>query len=124
MSDNDFNTSRAVLSYSQLRGLTGWPEILIRDYLGILDDTVQVADQVAAIPTPAGADWTAIATNAEYTGEQTSISAGVVYEADYSGGTVYRFISTALGVNGYPDEDSFYSSFDGVTPTNLIDTRG
>ena len=62
--------------------------------------------------------------NVEYTGITAAITGGTVYEAEINGGNVYRFVSTTLNGNGYPDQDSFYRSFNGITLTDLITTRG
>jgi len=40
------NTRRAVLSYSQLKALTNWPDLLVNDYQGILQDSVYMAGEV------------------------------------------------------------------------------
>ena len=40
------STRRAVLSYSQLKELTEWPDLLLKDYQGILQDFVFTADEI------------------------------------------------------------------------------
>lgn len=69
-------------------------------------------------------DWIRLASNVEYVGVQTNVTNGVVYEASYTGYPVYRFVSTQLGENNYPDEDSFYLNFNGSELTTLITKRG
>ncbi len=75
---------------------------------------------------PAGGDsWNAYAVNkVEYTGVDTVIVSGLVKECLDGASTIYRFITTAVNVRGYPTEDSFYEDFDGTNLTNLIVTRG
>jgi hypothetical protein len=71
--------------------------------------------------------WQFLALSVEYTGTETPVtspSAGTVLTALKPGGVpVYRFIATALDANGYPIQDSFYSTFSGGTLSNLISTR-
>ena len=69
-------------------------------------------------------NWTDIVTNGKHNGTTADIATGTVYEYIHKSTTIYRFISTSLDSNGYPQEDSFYSTFDGSTLTNLIITRG
>ena len=69
-------------------------------------------------------NWTDIVTNAKHNGNTTDIATGTVYEYIHKSVTIYRFISTSLDSNNYPQEDSFYSTFDGTNLTNLIITRG
>lgn len=38
-------TRRAILSYSHLKELTKWPDLLIKDYQGIIEDFNYVADE-------------------------------------------------------------------------------
>lgn len=40
------STRRAVLSYSQLKELTDWPDLLLKDYQGILQDFVFTANEI------------------------------------------------------------------------------
>jgi len=40
------STRRAVLSYNHLKELTGWKELIIEDYQGILEDFVYVTDEI------------------------------------------------------------------------------
>ena len=40
------STRRAVLSYSQLKELVDWPDLLLKDYQGILQDFVFTADEI------------------------------------------------------------------------------
>ncbi len=68
--------------------------------------------------------WGEYSLNVEYTGSDTSIAAGLVKACTYKTATIYRFINGTLNANDYPNEDSFYSDFDGVDLTNLIVTRG
>ena len=42
-------TRRAVLSYSQLRELSGFPDLLLKDYQGILQDSVYIAGEVDSL---------------------------------------------------------------------------
>lgn len=69
-------------------------------------------------------NWFDYATNVEYNGTETAIASGDVLECVIDATTIYRFINSTSNVNGYPLEDSFYSSFDGTDLTNLIVTRG
>lgn len=39
------STRRAVISYDQLKELTGWPNLLIKDYQGIIQDFGFLADE-------------------------------------------------------------------------------
>ena len=42
-------TRRAVLSYSQLKSLAQWPDLLVKDYQGILQDSVYIAGEVDSL---------------------------------------------------------------------------
>jgi len=42
-------TRRAVLSYSQLKELSDFPELLLKDYQGILQDSVYIAGEVDSL---------------------------------------------------------------------------
>ena len=39
-------SARAILSYDHLRRLTNWPDILVKDYQGILLDSISLAEEV------------------------------------------------------------------------------
>lgn len=43
------STRRAVLSYSHLKSLTDWPDLLLNDYQGIYQDFVFVTDEMDII---------------------------------------------------------------------------
>jgi hypothetical protein len=43
------STRRAVLSYSQVKQLTQWPDLLVKDYQGILQDFAYLADETDAL---------------------------------------------------------------------------
>lgn len=62
--------------------------------------------------------------NVEYTGVDSVVSDGNVLSAKIDSQDIYRFISNQININGYPEEDSFYSDFNGTDLTNLIITRG
>lgn len=68
--------------------------------------------------------WGLYATNALTNGNNTTIAAGEVLEYVLDAVVIYRFFTTAVDSQGYPNEDSFYSAFDGVNLTGLIATRG
>ena len=68
--------------------------------------------------------WIDVAGDVEYTGVETSIASGTVYECTIDATTIYRFVNSTNNANGYPIEDSFYSDFDGTNLTNLLATRG
>jgi len=68
-------------------------------------------------------DWLHYALNVKYTNENHSVSAGIVKECLYDGTTIYRHITAAKGVHGYPTEDAFYEVFDGTTLTTKIAER-
>ena len=62
--------------------------------------------------------------NCEYNGNEVVITNGDVLEAEIDGILIYRFISNSTNSNGYPFEDSFYSTFDNGVLSNLMTTRG
>jgi|TARA_R110000765_G_C18900376_1_gene603979 hypothetical protein len=62
--------------------------------------------------------------NVEYNGTESSITGGTVFECVINSNTIYRFISSETNSNGYPVEDSFYSSFTEGVLTNLMIERG
>lgn len=68
-------------------------------------------------------EWPEYAVNAEFNNITTANAGGDVLEYTYKGVVVYRYISSTTNPNGYPTEDSFYSSFDGTNLTGLINTR-
>lgn len=72
----------------------------------------------------AAVNWGVYATNAQTNGNTATIAAGEVLEYVLDAVVVYRFYTTAVDSQGYPNEDSFYSAFDGVNLTGLIATRG
>ena len=43
------STRRAVLSYAQVKELTDWPDLLLKDYQGILQDFVFTSDEIDAL---------------------------------------------------------------------------
>lgn len=69
-------------------------------------------------------NWNIYAMNVEYTGVETTIASGTVLDCTIDGATIYRFINSTNNVNGYPTEDSFYSTFNNPTLSNLLATRG
>jgi hypothetical protein len=68
-------------------------------------------------------EWGRYALNTKYS-ITTNVSDGIVIQGVIQGDTCYRYITNSLDANGYPNEDSFYSDFDGTNLTNLITTRG
>lgn len=68
--------------------------------------------------------WEHYATNIVYTNEGEAITGGIVYTGTYAGNNIYRYISTALTSDGYPEEDSFYETFTGGELSDLLATRG
>ncbi len=55
---------RAIISYNQLKDITGWPDLLVNDYQGIFPDFVTLADNDDAMDAKIAANTTNIATNA------------------------------------------------------------
>lgn len=43
------STRRAVLSYDQLKQLINWPDLLVKDYQGIIQDFAFTADEIDAL---------------------------------------------------------------------------
>lgn len=96
-------------------------------YIALVQNTgVSVTDPTtwANFSGSSSLEWNDYALNVEYTGTETAIATGNVLEATYQGSTVYRFINSTNNANGYPTEDSFYSSFDGTTLSGLLAQRG
>ena len=58
--------------------------------------------------------------NVQYTGQEITLTDGVVLEASIDGGTIFRYITNDTNANGYPLEDSFYNDNQLI---NLIITR-
>ena len=73
-------------------------------------------------PQSTSLSWGYYATNIQYTGLTGVIATGQVLTGEIGNITVYRFISAAQ-TGLYPTEDSFYSTFDGTTLSDLIVTR-
>tara|TARA_R110002020_G_scaffold125388_1_gene282592 strand:+ start:4899 stop:5360 length:462 start_codon:yes stop_codon:yes gene_type:complete len=69
-------------------------------------------------------NWYDYSTNVEYTGVETAIPSGLVLDCTIDGSTIYRFINSTNNANGYPTEDSFYSTFNNPNLSNIIVTRG
>ncbi len=69
-------------------------------------------------------NWNIYAMNVEYTGVETTIASGIVLDCTIDGATIYRFINGTNNASGYPLEDSFYSTFNDPTLSNLLATRG
>ena len=67
-------------------------------------------------------DWMYYATNIKYTDLNGSTASGKVLTGEIGGDVLYRFISTSK-TGLYPTEDSFYSTFDGTSLSELIATR-
>ena len=67
-------------------------------------------------------DWVYYATNIKYTDLNGSTPSGKVLTGEIAGDVLYRFISTSK-TGLYPTEDSFYSTFDGTSLSELIATR-
>jgi len=88
--------------------------------------TVQDKDgTIALLSDLGGSRWEYYATNVQYTGAEEAITGGDVLTCVLDGTTYYRFISSTNTVNGYPDEDAFYSAFTSPSkPTGLIAERG
>lgn len=69
-------------------------------------------------------DWGWLTDNIIYNGTVTAVAGGDVYTASLNSTLYYRFVSSTLTIDGYPDDDSIYSGFDGVNLTGLIASRG
>lgn len=72
-------------------------------------------------------DYLFFAAGSQANGVSTAIATGIVYEAifrDKDAGdaesTIYRFVSTAKNARGFPEEDSYYSGFDGTNLTGKL----
>ena len=73
----------------------------------------------------ASTTWSGLALNIQYNGVETSITGGLVLTGVLNSTTYYRFISSTNTANGYPNEDAFYTTFNGTDkPTVLIAERG
>jgi hypothetical protein len=68
-------------------------------------------------------DWAFYATNVFYNGVETIIGSGNVLECTYKGNLIYRFISNTNNSEGYPLEDSFYTTFSAGVLSNKITQR-
>ena len=68
-------------------------------------------------------DWQYFIFNTTYSGVITTLESGTIRAYNYKDNTIiYRYITTdKTGL--YPTEDSFYSTFDGTTLSDLITTR-
>lgn len=55
---------------------------------------------------------------------QETIAGGTVLTYLYKGVTIYRHITDAVDVYGYPNEDAFYETFSGGILSDLIVLRG
>jgi hypothetical protein len=71
-----------------------------------------------------GRDWWHYIGSTKYNNIVTIITNGKVFTYTYTptSTTIYRYITTAT-TGLYPTEDSFYSTFDGTTLSDLITTR-
>jgi Phage tail repeat like len=68
-------------------------------------------------------DWAFYATNVFYNGVETPALAGLVLQCTYKGNLIYRFISNTNNSEGYPLEDSFYTTFSAGILSNKITQR-
>tara|TARA_R110002020_G_scaffold403349_2_gene613495 strand:+ start:4470 stop:4919 length:450 start_codon:yes stop_codon:yes gene_type:complete len=69
-------------------------------------------------------NWYDYSMNVEYTGVETTIATGTVFECIIDSTTIYRFVNSTNNPNGYPIEDSFYETFSNPNLTNLLVSRG
>lgn len=68
-------------------------------------------------------DWIFYAGNVFYNGVETIIGSGNVLQCTYKGNLIYRFISNTNNSEGYPLEDSFYTTFSAGVLSNKITQR-
>lgn len=102
---------KRLFAYSELTG------VFFTSFLELVD-----ALSMALQSTSENTWWNYIG-RVVYNGLSTNISSGEVLEAEYNGDVIYRYIANTLDVNGYPEEDAFYTSFDGTILVGLIATR-
>jgi hypothetical protein len=67
--------------------------------------------------------WEYLALNGKTDGVEHAATGGYYMEYSLHGNTIYRFITTNEDANGYPLEDSFYSTVSGGVLSNLIVRR-
>lgn len=67
--------------------------------------------------------WEYLIMNGKTDGVITAITGGDVLTYLQGGNTYYRYITTSTDTNGYPIQDAFYSSFDGINLTDIITIR-
>jgi len=67
--------------------------------------------------------WISYVANYKLSATNT-VASGKVYTLTQGSKTVYRFVSTTKGSDGYPTTDGIYANFDGTAVSNLIVLRG
>lgn len=89
-----------------------------------IDSSDPINPIVSATFPPNTVDWWSYIGNTIYQDVATIVIAGTVYEYIYTptGLPVYRFISDAF-TGLYPNEDSYYSTFNGSVVSGLIVSR-
>ena len=68
-------------------------------------------------------NWNDLADHGRTNGVQVPITGGYYLVYEFQGQNIYRYITTAIDLNGYPLQDEFYSTLTGTTLTNLITKR-
>jgi hypothetical protein len=67
--------------------------------------------------------WISFVANYKVT-TKTTITSGQVFTMTQGANTVYRYVTTARDVSGYPTTDAIYTTFNGTdVPTNLLVQR-
>ena len=67
--------------------------------------------------------WIILVGEATTNGVSVAITGGTYLVYNYNGTTVYRFITTSTDANGYPIEDSFYTTLSGGSLSGKICQR-
>jgi hypothetical protein len=90
----------------------------------IQSPVLSVNGMVGNVIIESSKDWFHYIGSTKYNNTTATITDGDVLTYTYNptGATIYRYITTAT-TGLYPTEDSFYSTFDGTTLSDLITTR-
>lgn len=118
---NHFKTDGGIKIFDMGKGSADPTDMLIG---GMKNRSIPVSVQpVGATPGPTGLTWFDYVGSVTYTGVEIATGGGTVMEASYDDVIIYRYVTDAQDAGGYPVEDAFYASFDGVTLSNQLAIR-